>query len=99
MFASPSMLAKSISISPMTAGALSRWEPADGLSSARLRSFRRAAGMLPLAVPRPSGAIEELTSFLNLRNRSDFVLVVAWLLTAGRGPLSITGDIGRAGLR
>jgi hypothetical protein len=78
MFASPSMLATSISISPMTAGALSGWEPTDGASSARLRSFRRAAGMLSLAVPQPGGAIEELTSFLNLRNRSDFVLVVAW---------------------
>ncbi len=61
--------------------------------------FRRAAGMLPLPVPQGGGPIEALAPFLNLPNRDDFVLVVAWLLAtpAGRRPLSRTSDIGRAG--
>jgi ERF superfamily len=61
--------------------------------------FRRAAGMSPLPVPQPGGSIEALSQFLNLSNRNDFILVVAWLLAAlaSRRPLSIAGDIGRAG--
>jgi hypothetical protein len=63
--------------------------------------FRRAAGMLPLPVPQAGGSIEALASFLNLRNRNDFVLVVAWLLAALRagGPypvLAISGEQGSA---
>src|SRR5215471_7421246 len=63
--------------------------------------FRRAAGMLPLPVPQGGGSIEELASFLNLRNRNDFVLVVCWLLAALRvgGPyplLAISGEQGSA---
>jgi hypothetical protein len=59
--------------------------------------FRRAAGMLPLPIPQAGGCIEELASFLNLRNRDDFVLVVAWLLATlrARGPypvLAISGE-------
>src|SRR6266566_4444408 len=44
--------------------------------------FRRAAGMLPLPTPVRGGSIEALTSFFNLPTRSDFVLVVAWLMAA-----------------
>jgi hypothetical protein len=63
--------------------------------------FRRAAGMLPLPVPQAGGSIEGLAPFLNLRNRSDFVLVVAWLLAALRvgSPyplLAISGEQGSA---
>lgn len=45
--------------------------------------FRRAAGMLPLPMPMSGGSLEALTSFFNLPSRSDFILVVAWLLAAG----------------
>src|SRR5262249_43741901 len=38
--------------------------------------FRRAVGMLPLPTPQAGGSMEELTSFLNLPSRDDFVLVV-----------------------
>src|SRR6266545_8311845 len=63
--------------------------------------FRRAAGMLPLPAPQPGGSIEELASFLNVRNRNDFMLVVAWLLATLRagGPypvLAISGEQGSA---
>jgi hypothetical protein len=63
--------------------------------------FRRALGMLPLPLPKTGGSIEELASFLNLRNRNDFVLVVAWLLATLRagGPyplLAISGEQGSA---
>jgi len=63
--------------------------------------FRRAAGMSPLPLPQAGGSIEALASFLNLRNRNDFVLVVAWLLATLRvgGPypvLAISGEQGSA---
>jgi hypothetical protein len=63
--------------------------------------FRRPAGMLPLPVPEPGGSIEALGSFLNLPSRSDFVLVIAWLLATlrPRGPyplLAISGEQGSA---
>jgi len=63
--------------------------------------FRRAAGMLPLPMPVRGGSIEALTSFFNLPTRSDFVLVVAWLLAALRhgGPyplLAVSGEQGSA---
>src|SRR5262245_16684035 len=63
--------------------------------------FRRPAGMLSLPVPEPGGSIEALGSFLNLSSRSDFVLVVAWLLATlrPRGPyplLVISGEQGSA---
>ena len=63
--------------------------------------FRRAAGMLPLPMPMRGGSIEALTSFFNLPTRSDFVLVVAWLLAALRhgGPyplLAVSGEQGSA---
>jgi len=63
--------------------------------------FRRPAGMLPLPVPERGGSIETLRSFLNLPNRNDFVLIVAWLPAALRagGPyplLAISGEQGSA---
>jgi hypothetical protein len=63
--------------------------------------FRRAAGMLPLPMPARGGSIETLSSFLNLSDRNDFVLVIAWLLTALRhaGPyplLAVSGEQGSA---
>ena len=63
--------------------------------------FRRPAGMLPLPVPARGGSIEALWPLLNLSSRSDFVLVVAWLLAALRpgGPyplLAISGEQGSA---
>jgi hypothetical protein len=63
--------------------------------------FRRAAGMLQLPVPVKGGSIEGLASFLNLPDRNDFVLVVAWLLAALRhgGPyplLAVSGEQGSA---
>jgi hypothetical protein len=47
------------------------------------------------------GSIEALLPFLNLSSRTDFVLVVAWLLAAlrARGPyplLAISGEQGSA---
>jgi hypothetical protein len=70
------------------------------MPSPRVR-FRRAAGMLPLPEPQAGGSIEALASFLNLPSRSDFVLVVAWLLATLRagGPyplLAISGEQGSA---
>jgi hypothetical protein len=63
--------------------------------------FHRPAGMLPLPVPERGGSIEALGSLLNLSSRSDFVLVVAWLLATlrSRGPyplLAISGEQGSA---
>jgi hypothetical protein len=63
--------------------------------------FRRSPGMLPLPLPERGGSIEVLRSYLNLSNRDDFVLVVAWLLAAlrPRGPyplLAISGEQGSA---
>jgi hypothetical protein len=57
--------------------------------------------MLPLAVPVKGGSINDLAPFLNLPGRSDFVLVVSWLLAALRhgGPyplLSVSGEQGSA---
>jgi hypothetical protein len=63
--------------------------------------FRRAPGTLPLPIPERGGSVEALASFLNLADRSDFVLVVAWLLAALRygGPyplLAVSGEQGSA---
>jgi hypothetical protein len=57
--------------------------------------------MLPLPVLERGGSIEALWPLLNLSNRSEFVLVVAWLLAALRpgGPyplLAISGEQGSA---
>jgi hypothetical protein len=63
--------------------------------------FRRPAGMLPLPLPEQGGSIEGLAPLLNLSNRNDLVLVVAWLLATlrSRGPyplLAISGEQGSA---
>jgi hypothetical protein len=63
--------------------------------------FCRPAGMLSLPVPESGGSIEALWPFLNLSNRSEFVLIVAWLLATLRpsGPyplLAISGEQGSA---
>jgi len=57
--------------------------------------------MLPLPVPARGGSIETLASFCNIPSRSDFVLVVSWLLAALRhgGPypiLALSGEQGAA---
>jgi type II secretory pathway predicted ATPase ExeA len=57
--------------------------------------------MLPLPLPERGGSIETLRSFLNIANRNEFVLTVAWLLTAlrPRGPyplLAVSGEQGSA---
>jgi hypothetical protein len=57
--------------------------------------------MLPLPLPARGGSIDELRQFLNLPDRDDFVLVVAWLMAALRpvGPyplLAISGEQGSA---
>jgi len=63
--------------------------------------FRRSPAMLPLPEPKRGGDINLLRSYLNVRNDSDFVLVVAWLLAAlrPRGPypvLALSGEHGAA---
>jgi len=63
--------------------------------------FRRAPGMMSLPIPERGGSVEALARFLNIVDRSDFVLVVAWLLAALRhgGPyplLAISGEQGSA---
>jgi hypothetical protein len=57
--------------------------------------------MLALPEPRPGGSIEALRPMLNLADRNDFVLVVAWLLASLRpvGPyplLAVSGEQGSA---
>jgi hypothetical protein len=63
--------------------------------------FRRAAGMKPLPIPLRGGSVEELRRFLNVKSHDDFVLVVAYLLTAlrDRGPypvIALSGEQGAA---
>src|SRR5215467_12597245 len=63
--------------------------------------FRRPEGMLALPEPRPGGSIEALRPMLNLADRNDFVLLVAWLLASLRpvGPyplLAVSGEQGSA---
>ena len=54
------------------------------MSSPPIR-FRRAPGMLPLPTPAGGGSVNSLRQFLNLKNKRDFVLVIAWMLAALRG--------------
>ncbi len=61
--------------------------------------FRRIAGMLPLPVPERGGSLEALASFINVPNRNDFILVVAWVLAALRqgGPYPVLAIFGEQG--
>ena len=61
--------------------------------------FRRPPGMLPMPEPQGGGSIIGLTSLLNLSAKSDFVLIVCWLLGAlyPRGPYPIAGIRGEQG--
>jgi hypothetical protein len=58
--------------------------------------FRRASGMLPLPIPERGGKINSLRRFLNVRDDTDFVLAVAWLLAALRdvGPYPVLALLG-----
>ena len=63
--------------------------------------FRRVPGMRSLALPEKGGSIETLRSLFNVRDDSDFVLIIAWLLDAlrnkGQHPLLVlTGGEGTA---
>jgi hypothetical protein len=63
--------------------------------------FRRSAGMKPLPMPAKGGSIHALRSFLNVKSKADFVLVVAWALAVlrNRGPyplLVLSGEQGSA---
>jgi hypothetical protein len=63
--------------------------------------FRRTTGMQALPMPVSGGSVKALRSFLNVKTDTDFVLVVAWLLTALRnnGPypvLVLSGEQGSA---
>jgi hypothetical protein len=68
------------------------------VSEAPIR-FIRPPGFRPLPVPIRGGNIVQLSQFLNVVNRNDFVMIVAWLLAALRptGPypiLVINGEQG-----
>jgi hypothetical protein len=63
--------------------------------------FRRPGGMRALPEPTHGGDISTLRNFVNVRDDSDFVLLVCWLLAAMRcrGPypvLAISGEQGTA---
>ena len=100
--ASGSMMVASIWILLTTVGALLRSDPMDGKSSPVRRSD--SAGLpacYHFRCRSRGGSIEALTSFFNLPTRSDFVLVMAWLLAALRhgGPyplLAVSGEQGSA---
>ncbi len=46
--------------------------------------FRRPRGLAPLPAPVPGGSVEELRSFVNVRDDDQFRLVAGWLLAAFR---------------
>jgi hypothetical protein len=76
---------------------------ADGwrLRTAAPVKFRRARGMLSLPPPVRGGSLEELRSFLNVRDDAHWTLVAAWLVAAVRpvGPypvLVLGGEQGAA---
>ena len=57
--------------------------------------------LTPLPMPIPGGSLEALVPFLNVANRGDLILVVAWLLAAlrhgGAYPLlAVSGEQGSA---
>ena len=61
--------------------------------------FVRARGMLPLSLPERGGSIDDLRAFLNVQDESDFVLLVAWLLSCLRlrGPFPVLNVCGEQG--
>ena len=61
--------------------------------------FRRSRGMLPLAAPVAGGSVNDLRTFLNVRDDGDFVLVVSWLLgvLSPQGPYPILNICGEQG--
>ncbi|MFC1491021.1 hypothetical protein ACFLQ0_00320 [Nitrospinota bacterium] len=61
--------------------------------------FRRAPGMLPLPRPERGGNIDDLKQLLNLKESSDFKLIVGWLLAALRpqGPYPVLALYGEQG--
>ena len=78
--------------------ASSGWEVIEDRPPVR---FIRPRGMLPLAAPERGGSVNDMRKFLNVRDETDFVLLVAWLLACLRlhGPfpiLSVSGEQGSA---
>ena len=61
--------------------------------------FRRTRGMLALPFPERGTSIDALRPFLNVRDKNDFILVVAWVLAAlrPRGPYPILALYGEHG--
>jgi hypothetical protein len=61
--------------------------------------FTRAKGMLPLPLPIKGGSVHDLRKFINIKNDSDFILVVAYILAALRpqGPYPILALRGEEG--
>jgi len=64
--------------------------------------FRRESGMLALPSPStidPTKGIERLREVLRLRDKRDFVVIVAWLLAAlaGRSPYAVLAFLGEPG--
>jgi hypothetical protein len=63
--------------------------------------FIRRKGMRSLPLPAPGGSIDTLRRYVNVRDGSDFLLLVAWLVAAlrERGPypvINVTGEAGSA---
>jgi hypothetical protein len=90
----------STSISPMSTSAPSDLRDG-GLLDAHPCASAGPPGCCRYPYSSEAGSIETLQSFLNLPNRNDFVLIVAWLLAAlrSRGPyrlLAISGEQGSA---
>lgn len=69
------------------------------ISTAPPVHFQRPRGMLPLPEPVPGGSLQELRDLLNLSSDNDFVLVIAWLVTAlrPRGPYPLLAVAGEPG--
>lgn len=63
--------------------------------------FRRAKAMLPLPMPVTGGSLDDLRAFVNVKDDSDFALLVAWIIGALRSGkpcpvLIINGEQGSA---
>jgi hypothetical protein len=71
------------------------------LRKTRVIKFKRPKGMEPLPLPSRNGDIRELREFLNVEKRSDWLLIVCWLISVlrARGPfvvLVVQGEQGSA---